>query len=69
MKCSNPDCDGKINDDIRIESMTGSGGCSSTIEGNAYPCDKCGRLHWFGGSPVQHEGKSVFLIGNKIVYK
>lgn len=68
MKCKNQTCDGTINDDIRIEPMADSDECSSII-GNAYPCDKCGQLHWREGSPVQHEGKSVFLIGGKIIYR
>jgi hypothetical protein len=69
MKCTEKDCDGEIDRQLKVDEITGCGGCCSTIEGHAYACNRCGRLHWFDGWPVFNENGKAFFVNKEVVYK
>ena len=71
MKCKEKDCSGEveISSDKAVTLRSGCPGCSVAI-GKAYPCGKCGSLHYQDGSSVATEGGgSAFLANGKLVEK
>ena len=74
MKCGEKNCDGEIKKDHIGQTLTGPISCSRTATGHAFPCDKCGRLHWHDGDPVfsfdkEDELKKVFFVNKEVVYR
>jgi hypothetical protein len=64
MKCQEADCSGKIDWDTFITIRT-----KCVRFEKAFPCSKCGRLHWVGGAAVFAEDRDrVFLRGRRLVY-
>ncbi|MFZ6015086.1 MAG: hypothetical protein ACOYUZ_01895 [Patescibacteria group bacterium] len=66
MKCKNEEvCDGEL--DIR-KGVPLRVGCA--CHQPAYPCAKCGRLHWHDGKlVVSRSGERVFLEGEELQEK
>ncbi|MCX6740975.1 MAG: hypothetical protein NTY61_01085 [Candidatus Parcubacteria bacterium] len=65
MKCQEVGCDGEIDWDTFITIRTE---CVRFVQ--AFPCSKCGRLHWVDGEVVPVEnGEGAFLHGRRVVYK
>lgn len=71
------DCGGEINFEKVIKLMTGCHGCGGSFA-NAYPCERCGRLHWPPQGDEVHKTCSgvynrayqkAFLIDDEIVHK
>ena len=71
MKCKEKDCGGEveISSDKAVTLQTGCGGCGGSRT-DAYPCNKCGSLHYDDGSSVTtRAGSNVFLIDEEVVKK
>ena len=65
MKCCNGNCSGIVDMTNPIELKTGCGSVAF-----AYPCKKCGRLHWSNQTPVfNRKGKEMFLKEGKLIAK
>lgn len=63
MRCKETGCDGEV--DLTTP-VTLQVGCRSVD--HAYPCSRCGRLHWNDGSAVQNRaGQKAFLRDGKVV--
>ncbi len=63
MKCK--ECNGKVYTNVTVRLKTGCRGC-----GTAFPCKKCGRLHWADGKAVFNRGgKKAYLEGASVVNK
>ncbi len=72
MKCKEKDCGGKveISPDKAVSLQTGAPGHSGTPRTDAYPCDKCGSLHYDDGTSVKTgAGENVFLLDGKVLKK
>ena len=72
MKCKEKGCGGKIeiSSDKAVSLRTGCGGCGTAPHTNAYPCNKCGSLHYNNGSSVfTRGGANVFLKDGEVVGK
>lgn len=56
-------CGGHVDTTTRVSVRTG---CSSS--GSAYPCGKCGRLHWHDGSGVNNrsDAKAFWKDGHLV---
>lgn len=68
MKCTEPGCDGETNFFKSVTLMTGGRTFGVRTWSKAYPCNKCGRLYWGDGSPVNNKaGKKKFLLNGKVV--
>lgn len=68
MKCKQEGCTGEIDMSNSVSLMTGcSGGCCARST-PAFPCRKCGRLHWRDGSLTYNRaGQKAFLRNNEVV--
>lgn len=63
-KCEMVGCGGQIDFDSGIRLKTG---CA--VAGMAFPCKKCGRLHFTGGSMVfRRDDAAVFLKDGQLVH-
>lgn len=72
MKCKEKKCGGKVevSPDKAVSLRTGCPAGCSALTTDAYPCDKCGSLHYDDGSSViTRAGKNVFLIDGRFVKK
>ncbi len=71
MKCREKDCGGEVevSSDKIVSLQTGCCGCGNPRT-DAYPCNKCGSLHYDDGSSVTtRAGANVFLVDGKVVKK
>ena len=71
MKCKEESCGGEveINPAKAVSLQTGCPGCSGGFT-NAYPCNKCGSLHYDDGSSAKTRGgANVFFLDGEIVRK
>ncbi len=67
MKCVEEKCEGEV-DVSSANSFDVMTGCRSFTP--AFPCDKCGRLHWAGGDGVNNRGgDKAFCIGGRLVLR
>src|SRR4030065_1249705 len=65
MRCTQTGCDGEITMHTSVPLQVG---CMEYR--SAYPCSKCGRLHWPGGHEVFNRGGSlVFLVDDHVEYR
>ena len=68
MECKEKNCGGEveINPDKAVSLQTGCAGCRGSYA-NAYPCNKCGSLHYDDGSSVKaRNGANVFLVDGEV---
>jgi len=66
MKCKESGCEGEVN--LTGESLPMRTGCHSFNEG--FPCQKCGRIYWDDGEPVENrQGNGCFLEGDYVIHK
>lgn len=65
MRCQNENgCDGELDFSRPVDLMIG---CSSFRE--AFPCGKCGRLHFSGEAVVNRQGHRAFFEDDIVVNK
>jgi len=74
MKCGEKNCEGEIEKSDIGQTLTGPISCSRMATGCAFPCKKCGRLHWGNGDPIfsfdkEDKLKKAFFVNNEIIYR
>jgi hypothetical protein len=62
-------CGGKVGTLLPVFFAIGPIQDGFEINGSAYFCDKCGRLHWGGGTPVadKHKNAAFVICGEGIL--
>ncbi len=65
MSCKEEECGGTIDQSVSVALQTG---CAATAA--AFPCNRCGRLHWGNGNLVfNRQGEAAFLVDGVVELK